>query len=495
MNGQEKDDLARRLAPVLVLWPEIPAIPDPGRGLRDEYAYRPTRSPSQRVSGAHISRDFHPRDVRSILDHAQAYQPRPPLPFMPVAFAKAYRDLAKLFFWPLVILLILALLVVGLAQGAPQGARTPIEVGAFVFIAVLFLMTLRSPIHVPTNPWHLINHFVMGLGLAVMWFAILGDVDVLVFIFLVVPWATSVYGWVFLRLRATLFLPFKLVRFGVLKLFSRRASHPLREPIVRGPKLIDQYTREGELFFRYPGDNRAIHRSDREGHWAAYSRILYQGDYAKVYYARVIDPSEDEVTVIQYWFNYYYDDWANEHEGDWEMACVLVKDGVPVGVAVSQHEGGEYREWSGLESRGARPVLYVAAGSHALYFETGAHLTTREMFGLRIGAVDAPVIGGSVLEFVDFTPRDGKGVVLDDAKVLLIPEPDPETGLWGHTEHSENCDGNCEHNFEWLNFRGHWGGTAFLQGSASGPLGPAFTGLRWDDPRMWVDVVCRKERQ
>ncbi len=189
LNSQEKADLARRLAPVLVLWPEIPANPNPGLGLRGEYAHRPTRSPSQRVSGAHISRDFHPRDVRSILDHAQAYQPRPPLPFMPVAFARAYRDLAKIFFWPLVILVVLALLVVGLAQGVPQGARTAIEVGAFVFTAVLFLVTLRSPIHAPTNPWHLINHFVMGLGLAVMWFAILGYVNVLVLIFLLVPWA------------------------------------------------------------------------------------------------------------------------------------------------------------------------------------------------------------------------------------------------------------------------------------------------------------------
>ena len=491
---QEKEDLARRLAPVLVLWPEIPARPAPGRGIRDEYAHRPTRSPSQRVSGAHITRDFHPRDVRSILDHARAYQPRPPLPFMPVAFARAYRDLASIFFWPLLILVALALLIVGLAQGLPQGARVPIEIGAFVFTASLFLMTLRSPIHVPTNRWHLINHFVMGLGLAVMWVVMLGSIGELFLIFLVVPWATSVYVWIFSRLRATLFAPFRLLRFAVRKLSGRRASRLLREPIVRGPRSADQYTGEGELFFRYPGRNRAIHRSNREAHWAAYSRILYQGDYAKVYYARVLDPDDDQVTVIQYWFSYYYDDWANEHEGDWEMACVLVKDGAPVGVAVSQHEGGEYREWNDLESREGRPVLYVAAGSHALHFEAGAHLTTREMFGLTIGAVDAPVIGGSVLEFVDFTPPDGEGSVLDNATVLLIPEPDPETALWGHTKHSGDCNGNCERNFEWLNFRGRWGAGAFLRGSASGPLGPAFTGLRWDDPRMWVDVVCRKGR-
>ena len=488
----EREELARSLAPVLVLWPEIPAYSNPDSGLRDQHVHRPDTSPSRRVSGAHIRRDFHPRDVRSILDNAEAYQPRPPLPFTTVAFARAYRDLAHVFFWPLVVLVALALLVIGLAQGLPQEARVPIELGAFVFTAILFLMTLRSPIHAPTNSWHLVNHSVMGLALAVMWFAIRGTVDVLVFISFAVPGAITVYLWVLLKLRATLLLPYRLLRFAIRKLFGRRASRLLRESIVRGSKPADQYTHESELFYRYPGENRAINRSDREGHWAAYSRILSQRDYPRVYYARVLDPDEDEIVVIQYWLNYYYDDWASEHEGDWEMVCVLAKDGVPMEVAVAQHEGGEVRAWNNLESRENHVVLYVAAGSHALYFEAGAHLTTREMFGLEIGAVDAPVIGGPVLKFADFAPRRSEGVVLDDAKVLLIPEPDTETGLWGHPEHSEKCGGNCELNFEWLNFRGHWGAAAFLPGSASGPRGPAYTGLRWDDPRMWLDVVCRK---
>ena len=496
MTDQEKEELARRFAPVLVLWPEIPASRYSGRKLREEYAHRPARSSSYRTSGAHVTRDFHPRDIRLILDHAQAYQPRPPLPFMPVAFARAYRDLAKVFFWPLIILVVLALLAVGLAQGVPDAARLPIEIGAFVFIAVLFLMTLRSPIHVPTNSWHLINHFVMGLALAVMWFALVGYVDYILLIFFLVPWATSVYEWVFLKLRVTLFAPYRLLRFIIRTLFRRRASRLatrlLREPLVQGAKPADRYTSDSELFFKYPGENRALHRSDREGHWAAYSRALAAGNYARTYYARVLGPDEDGTTLIQYWFGYYYDDWANEHEGDWEMVCVLTSNDAPVGVAASQHEGGEYRDWSDLELRDGRPALYVAAGSHALYFDAGAHLTSREMFGLKIGAEDAPVVGGSILEHVDFTPPDAEADVLNDARVSLIPEPDPETGLWGHPDHSEDCNGNCESNFEWLNFPGRWGAGAFLRGSASGPYGPAFAGLRWDAPRMWVDVVCRK---
>lgn len=498
-TDREKEELARRFAPVLLLWPEIPASSDSGHRLRAEYEHRPARSSSRRTSGAHVTRDFHPRDVRLILDHAQAYQPRSPLPFMPVAFARAYRDFAKVFFWPLVVLVLLALLVVGLAQGVPEAARLPIEIGAFVFTAFLFLMTLRSPVHVPTNSWHLINHFVMGVGLAVMWFALVGYVDYILFVFLLVPWATGVYEWVFLKLRFTVTIPYRLLRSAVRLLFRRRASRLaatlLREPLVRGTKPPDRYTGDSELFFKYPRENRALHRSDRAAHWTAYSRILCEGDYPRTYYTRVVGPYEDGVILVQYWFGYYYDDWANEHEGDWEMVCVLTANGAPVGVAASQHEGGEYREWDRVELRGGRPALYVAAGSHAIYFETGTHLTSREVFGLKIGAEDAPVMGGSVLQYVDFTPREGEAEVLDDARVSLIPEPDQETGLWGHSEHGGECSGHCEHNFEWLNFPGRWGATAFLQGSASGPMGPAFAGLRWDAPRMWVDVVCRKERK
>ena len=500
MTDREKEELAKRFAPVLVLWPEIPAGASSGQRLRDEYAHGPSRRTSGRGAGAHIDRDFHPRDVRSILDHAKAYEPRPPLPFLPVAFALAYRDLAKVLFFPLVVLVALALLVVGLAQGVPQSARLPIEIGAFVFLGILFLMTLRSPIHVPTNNWHLVNHFVMGVGLAVTWYTLMGGLNLLVLIFFVVPGATSVYAWVFLKLRATLLVPFRLLRFVVRPILRGWAPNMMapslpRGRVVHGPKMAEQYSGRSELFFRFPGENRAIHRSDRGGHWAAYSRILSLGDYGKVCYARVVGPDDEGITIVQYWFSYYYDDWANEHEGDWEMACVLVADGAPVGVAVSQHEGGEYREWRELELRDGRPVLYVAAGSHAFYFEAGAHLTSREVFGLRIGAEDATVLGGCPLEYVDFAPRKSEGEILDDAGILLMPDPDPETGLWGHEDHSGKCLWNCEFNFEWLNFRGRWGAAAFLQGSASGPLGPAFAGLRWDAPRMWVDVVCRGERK
>ena len=34
-------------------------------------------------------------------------------------------------------------------------------------------------------------------------------------------------------------------------------------------------------------------------------------------YARII-PHRDK-TYLQYWFYRYYNSWANEHEGDWEM--------------------------------------------------------------------------------------------------------------------------------------------------------------------------------
>jgi hypothetical protein len=264
--------------------------------------------------------------------------------------------------------------------------------------------------------------------------------------------------------------------------------------LIQGVKPAHEYTEDSELFYRHPRDGKPIHRADRAAHWSAYSRILArEGDrYPVTCYARVLDPNLDGVTAIQYWFCYYYNDWANEHEGDWESALVLVRGAEPVAVAISSHEAGELRHWEHVEHQDNRPVLHVAAGSHAFYFEAGAFLAERAVAGLRVTSIDAALFGKEILDYVDFAPDESEGEPLIPEQVVLIPDPDEATGLWGHVDHDEGCIGNCAFNFEWMNYQGHWGAVGVsLSGGYSGPQGPAESGLPWDNPYLWADTVCR----
>ena len=85
---------------------------------------------------------------------------------------------------------------------------------------------------------------------------------------------------------------------------------------------------------------------------------------------------------LQYWFWYFYNDYQlsfalGTHEGDWEMVQLRMDDeaGHPDLAVYSQHRYGEVRPWDEVETLGDRPVIYVARGSHAGYFEAGFHQT------------------------------------------------------------------------------------------------------------------------
>ena len=99
------------------------------------------------------------------------------------------------------------------------------------------------------------------------------------------------------------------------------------------------------------------------------------------------DVSQTRV-ALQYWFHYFYDDWANRHEGDWEGITILVEinrdlmtqnrdlsetellDGVEVkDVSYAVHEDGYRRLWSDVQkTTEGRPIVYVSRGSSASYF-------------------------------------------------------------------------------------------------------------------------------
>jgi hypothetical protein len=379
-----------------------------------------------------------------------------------------------------------------------------VEIGAFAFMMTLYLVTLRSPVLAPVDNWHHLNHIVVGGGVVVTWAIAFGTRGLWYIAPLItIPSALSLLASILLRIGhrladLTLLVVESLRSYflGVIRKQKQRLPDPLHHiALIHGLKAAHEYTEDAEMFFRNPRNARPIHQADRAAHWAAYAYLLTRDPYPYTYYARVLDPDDDGVTAIQYWFCYYYNDWAYAHQGDWEMAVVLLKDGKPYGAAGSQHEAGEYRPWERIERQGDRPVLYIAAGSHSVHFTPGAHVAERAIAGLRLTSLDAAQFGRQVLEFVDFTvPSKTMGAVIENARVVLLPDPDAATSLWGHHDHGNpRCPGACERDFTWLNFPGHWGSVTFsIIGGSSGPRGPAYQGVEWDNPRMWAETVCRR---
>jgi len=85
---------------------------------------------------------------------------------------------------------------------------------------------------------------------------------------------------------------------------------------------------------------------------------------------------------LQYWLWYFYNDYqlsfgTGTHEGDWEMVQYRMDDaaGHPDIAVYAQHSYAEKRDWDEVEKLGDRPLVYVARGSHASYFEAGFHQT------------------------------------------------------------------------------------------------------------------------
>ena len=106
--------------------------------------------------------------------------------------------------------------------------------------------------------------------------------------------------------------------------------------------------------------------------------------YANRMYGHVVDDAAGD-RWLQYWFFYFYNDYnligtflkAGLHEGDWEMVQIRLHDGSPDLAVYCQHTGATSRDWRQVDRlpQTDRPIVYVARGSHASYFEPGTHWT------------------------------------------------------------------------------------------------------------------------
>jgi hypothetical protein len=160
--------------------------------------------------------------------------------------------------------------------------------------------------------------------------------------------------------------------------------------------------------------------------------------------------------VIQYHPFYIFNNYLNKHEGDWEMVEILLDyyTREPIGAAYSRHLDSEYRLWDDIEKKGTHPVVYIALGSHAAYFEEGTHLVV--------------IPGVPYIKSLDFTSDSGWDGLPSDYCLISETRGPP-----------------------WLYFGGNWGYR--IRGDEegctwwnSGPRGPLYLRETWLDPVGWA---------
>ncbi|MBI5871386.1 MAG: hypothetical protein HZB44_10620 [Actinobacteria bacterium] len=183
-----------------------------------------------------------------------------------------------------------------------------------------------------------------------------------------------------------------------------------------------------------------------------YSAVIAGGGYEDAIYGRVVHMGGR--TVLQYWINYYFNNHPLlSHEGDWELVEVeLDGSAQPVRVSVSQHGYGKLRHWRDVEVRDGHPVIYVGRGSHANYFEPGSHSVEASGLPVPMFIDEADTYEGGRMTM----PR-------------VLPLAGAATDIPGQ---------------RWLSFPGRWGEVNGAP-EADPPLGPVWSGDRWQRPFAW----------
>jgi hypothetical protein len=205
-------------------------------------------------------------------------------------------------------------------------------------------------------------------------------------------------------------------------------------------EFVGEYTDQDHYVdLNYEGCTIDSDLADEQGTLTMYYRVVCHRYEGKKY------------IVIQYRPFYIFNDFYNIHEGDWEMVEVLLDyyTEEPIGAAYSRHLDGEYRLWDDMEKRGTHPVVYVARGSHAAYFEEGIYY----VLGL----------------FFDFASDDGRNGLPYDYCLISETLGPPWLyfgGNWGYRVRRDEDD--CS--IRWFD----------------APRGPLYCRETWLDPVGWA---------
>lgn len=222
------------------------------------------------------------------------------------------------------------------------------------------------------------------------------------------------------------------------------------------PELID--------WVQSPQSDNVVDKAIEKYKWTRVAKECYV-------YSRVV--ADHNWAVLQYHYFYTFNDYRtnaegiNNHEGDWEMVAVFLKndnsskeveDFVPFGVACSQHENGQFRFWDqeSFKIIGNRPKIFVALGSHANYFKANENIPTEFQFSGTIRRIVSVI--DNILKWVHdgeegLPPEkvDGKHEDNNQIKWVIVPISDTEP--------------------EWVNYGGLWGQET-NHPNESGPTGP-----------------------
>jgi VPS62-like protein len=177
----------------------------------------------------------------------------------------------------------------------------------------------------------------------------------------------------------------------------------------------------------------------------------------RMYGHAVVDDNND--LWLQYWFWYFFNDYnligmflkAGLHEGDWEMIQIRLKDETPDLAIYAQHANAETRKWSQVDlvPGTQRPLVYVARGSHASYFEPGRHWT------------------GHWFDYADAKRKS------PDVALNIVVESDED--------------------WRWVRWPGRWGDTkkAGSPLDSDSPGGPA-DHKQWDEPLLMIEKAATR---
>ena len=258
-------------------------------------------------------------------------------------------------------------------------------------------------------------------------------------------------------------------------------------------------------------------RREASAQAVALEEELRQGTEKDVhpYYGRVWrDPGGTRI-ALQYFFFYAFNDWRgqgglNFHEADWEWATVLLRrEGgawLPQELLLSQHHAVGRRRWEKVELAAGHPVIYVAVGSHANYFEPGRR-TLQDLVGeswlkgiltfifkargrSREAAEEGVAASQALLGRKAPVSEDPLAADDPNGRGLVVGPAVPDSGAPGR----EAVDWSpvvLDAGQPWIDYPGLWGLRALLR-NESGPPGP-----QWEReenlPRRLRRAGCRRQ--
>ncbi len=195
-----------------------------------------------------------------------------------------------------------------------------------------------------------------------------------------------------------------------------------------------------------------------------WARTATAGTRPTMYAHVATEASRGDRLALQYWFYYPFNDYNNKHESDWEMIQLVFAtsdpakaiDQVPLEVGYSQHAGSEVAHWDDPKLDlvdGTHPVVHVASGSHANYFDSALYLGRSGEQGFGCDDTRAPT---------------------DDLHPALAVIPHDQ--------------GAARAAFPWIAYEGRWGQreAAFY----NGPTGPN-TKTRWTSAITYQEQESR----